>query len=82
VVVLIGDFSAGVEELSVFKGLGLGIVLEVLQVIGDEFFFEFGDEKLIFRMGVLTNEGEVADKAVSEEFRVIFEGEILTMFQV
>jgi hypothetical protein len=33
-------------------------------------------------MDVLANEGEVADKVVSEEFRVIFEGEILTMFQV
>lgn len=68
--------------MSVFEGLGLGVVLESLKVVGDEFFFEFGDEKLVFRMGVVANEGEVADKAVGEEFWVIFEGEILTMLQV
>ncbi len=63
---VIYDFPAGVEELSVFEALGLGVVLEVLEVLGDEFLFELGDEELVFGMGVDADEGEVPEKAVGE----------------
>jgi hypothetical protein len=64
--VIIGDFPAGVEELSVFEVLGLGVVLEVLEVLGDEFLFELGDKELVFGMCVDADEREVPDKAVGE----------------
>lgn len=45
---IVGISSAGVEELSVFDELGLGVLLELMDVFGDECFFEFGDEDLVF----------------------------------
>jgi hypothetical protein len=70
-VVFVEVFSADVELLSIFEDLGLAVLLQLLEILGDEFFFELGNEELILRMGILFDEGEVSDETVSEDVFVV-----------
>ena len=65
--------------MSIFDDLGLAVFLELLEVLGNEFLFELGNEELIVGMGILFDQGEVPDERVSEEVFVGFMEEILEL---